>query len=57
MVFTTLWHHIVWIVALAWCTRLFVFLAWRIIKTGSDWRFDKLVTDRSSEPPWKHTIL
>jgi len=29
--------------ALLWTVRLGVFLGWRIIKRGSDWRFTKLV--------------
>eukprot|EP00937_MAST-01D_sp_MAST-1D-sp2_P002572 g2572.t1 len=27
----------------AWCTRLGLFLGWRIFARGSDWRFDKLM--------------
>ena len=53
MGFTTYWHHIVWIMAFAWCTRLLVFLAWRIVKVGKDWRFDKLITHRSSSSTLK----
>eukprot|EP00041_Stephanoeca_diplocostata_P015832 m.303991 g.303991 ORF g.303991 m.303991 type:complete len:309 (-) comp20171_c0_seq4:160-1086(-) len=30
-------------VAIVWCLRLGLFLFWRIITRGSDWRFDKLI--------------
>lgn len=30
--------------ALVWCARLGMFLGWRILKRGSDWRFKKLMS-------------
>jgi hypothetical protein len=30
--------------ALVWCARLGIFLGWRILKRGSDWRFKKLMS-------------
>mmetsp|Transcript_17952 Transcript_17952/g.33377 ORF Transcript_17952/g.33377 Transcript_17952/m.33377 type:complete len:348 (+) Transcript_17952:39-1082(+) len=31
--------------SLTWCTRLGLFLGWRIMVRGSDWRFDKLMKE------------
>ncbi|GMI36809.1 hypothetical protein TrRE_jg6772 [Triparma retinervis] len=36
-------HVLTTALALVWCTRLGIFLGWRIMKRGSDWRFDKLM--------------
>lgn len=33
--------------ALIWCTRLCAFVGYRVLVRGSDWRFDKLITDAS----------
>ncbi|GMH86398.1 hypothetical protein TL16_g10525 [Triparma laevis f. inornata] len=34
---------LVTVLSLIWCTRLGIFLGWRIMSRGSDWRFDKLM--------------
>ena len=36
-------HVLTTVLALIWCARLGFFLGWRIMKRGSDWRFDKLM--------------
>ena len=36
-------QRLVTLLALAWCTRLGIFLGWRIFARGSDWRFEKLM--------------
>lgn len=38
-------QNLITALALIWCTRLGVFLGWRIFARGSDWRFDKLMHD------------
>ena len=40
-------HHIVFNCALLWCVRLCAFVGYRVIVRGSDWRFDKLITERA----------
>jgi steroid 5-alpha reductase family enzyme len=41
------WARFVWALAALWLARLLGFLGWRIVVRGSDFRFDKLVTNRS----------
>ena len=38
-------QRLVTAMALAWCARLGLFLGWRILARGSDWRFTKLMSE------------
>lgn len=38
-------QNLVFSLALLWCTRLLIFLGYRVVVRGSDFRFDKLILE------------